>query len=82
LQALSRIRHHSASSTRTWFGKALQVQYVGFPVVENQSSLAFELYESARIEGKGEEMVQALFDMLQDDHQAITEPDVQEMIFQ
>lgn len=63
-------------------GKALQIQYVGFPVVENQSSLAFELYESARIEGKGEEMVQALFGMLQDDHQAITEPDVQEMIFQ
>ena len=63
-------------------GKALQIQYVGFPVVENQSSLAFELYEAARIEGKGEEMVQALFGMLQDDHQAITEPDVQEMIFQ
>lgn len=64
------------------FGKALQVQYVGFPVVEDQSPLAFELYEAARIEGKGEEMVQALFGMLQDDHQAITQPDVQEKIFQ
>jgi len=64
------------------FGKSLQIQYVGFPVVENQSPLAFELYEAARIEGKGEAMVHALFRILHDTHQPITRHEVQEKLFQ
>jgi protein dithiol oxidoreductase (disulfide-forming) len=64
------------------FGKALHIQYVGFPVVENQSPLPFQLYEAARVEGKGEAMVHALFGILQDDHRPITQMEVQEKIFQ
>lgn len=51
-------------------------------MLENQSPLPFQLYEAERVEGKGEEMVHALFGILQDDHRPITRIEVQEKLFQ
>lgn len=43
------------------FGDRLEVRMVGFPVIRGKLPTAFEMYEQAKVMGKGEEMKTALF---------------------
>ena len=43
------------------FGERLEVRLVGFPVIRGKLSTAFEMYEQARVMGKGSEMKEVLF---------------------
>jgi thiol:disulfide interchange protein DsbA len=43
------------------FGERLEVRLVGFPVIRGKLSTAFEMYEQARVMGKGSEMKGVLF---------------------
>jgi len=76
--------HHFEASVlpelRNEFGARLNVTEVGLPVIRNRSRLPFELYEAARAEGKGADMVRVLFRVLQDEKRDIEDPAVQEMI--
>lgn len=46
------------------YGKRLQVSYVGFPIIYEDSAIPLEAYELAKDEGKGEEMRRAIFDAI------------------
>ena len=63
------------------FGRALHIQYIGLPVVENASTLAFEIYEAARLEGKGEEMAHLLFETLQIKRRSIQSIEMRESLY-
>jgi protein dithiol oxidoreductase (disulfide-forming) len=43
------------------FGKKLEASMVGFPVFQNKLPTPFDMYEQAKIMGKGKEMKQVLF---------------------
>jgi protein dithiol oxidoreductase (disulfide-forming) len=43
------------------FGDHLEVTMIGFPVIPGKLPTAFEMYEQAKVMGKGTEMKQALF---------------------
>lgn len=43
------------------FGDRLEITMVGFPVIPGKLPTAFEMYEQAKMMGKGEEMKQVLF---------------------
>lgn len=63
------------------FGRFLNIQYIGLPVVENASALAFEIYEAARLEGKGEEMAHLLFETLQIKRRSIQSIEMRESLY-
>lgn len=46
------------------YGKKLQVTYIGFPILYEDSIIPLEAYELAKEEGKGEEMKNAIFDAI------------------
>ncbi len=64
------------------FGPFLNIQYIGLPVVENASTLAFEIHEAARLEGKGEEMAHLLFETLQIKRRSIQSVEIRESLYQ
>ncbi|HUK55048.1 MAG TPA: thioredoxin domain-containing protein [Nitrospiria bacterium] len=64
------------------FGDKLEVINVGFPVIRNQPSMPFELYEAAREEGRGNVMAGVLFRVLQDERLNILDPSVEEKVIQ
>lgn len=68
-------------SLKEKFGRALNIQYIGLPVVENASTLAFEMYEAARLEGKGEEMAHLLFETLQITRRSIQSIEMRESLY-
>ncbi len=49
------------------FGDSLEVTFVGFPVIPGKLPTAFEMYEQARMMGKGAEMKRALFRTIHQD---------------
>ena len=49
------------------FGDQLETRMVGFPVIRGKLPTAFEMYEQARIMGKGPEMKRVLFRYIHDD---------------
>jgi thiol:disulfide interchange protein DsbA len=49
------------------FGDKLEVTMVGFPVIPGKLPTAFEMYEQAKIMGKGEEMKRLLFTAIHKD---------------
>jgi len=55
-----------ASKLKKEFGDQLEVRLVGFPVVRGKLPTAFEMYEQAKIMGKGSEMRQLLFHTIHD----------------
>ena len=63
------------------FGRFLNIQYIGLPVVENASALAFEIFEAARLEGKGEEMAHLLFETLQIKRRSIQSIEMRESLY-
>jgi len=46
------------------YGKKLEVTYIGFPILYEDSVIPLEAYELAKEEGKGEEMKNAIFDAI------------------
>ncbi|RMH06833.1 MAG: disulfide bond formation protein DsbA [Nitrospirae bacterium] len=50
------------------FGEQLEVRLVGFPVIPNKPSTAFEMYEQAKLMGKGQEMKRILFRTIHEHH--------------
>lgn len=46
------------------YGKRIQVSYIGFPILYEDSVIPLEAYELAKEEGKGEEMKNAIFDAI------------------
>ena len=64
------------------FGPFLNIQYIGLPVVENASTLAFEIYEAARLEGQGEDMAHLLFETLQIKRRSIQSIEMRESLYQ
>jgi thiol:disulfide interchange protein DsbA len=49
------------------FGDQLETRFIGFPVIRGKLPTAFEMYEQARIMGKGPEMKTVLFRYIHDD---------------
>lgn len=49
------------------FGERLEVRLIGFPVIRGKLPTAFEMYEQARVMGKGSEMKTALFQTIHKD---------------
>ncbi len=49
------------------FGERLEVRLIGFPVIRGKLPTAFEMYEQARVMGKGAEMKAALFQTIHKD---------------
>lgn len=64
------------------FGPFLNIQYIGLSVVENAPTLAFEIHEAARLEGKGEEMAHLLFETLQIKRRSIQSIEIRESLYQ
>ena len=46
------------------YGKKLQVTYMGYPIIYQDSVIPIEAFELAKDEGKGEEMKNAIFDAI------------------
>lgn len=49
------------------FGKRLEVTMVGFPVIHGKLPTAFDMYEQAKLMGKGDEMKKVLFRTIHQD---------------
>jgi protein dithiol oxidoreductase (disulfide-forming) len=58
------------------YGDKLEVTEIGLPVIRNKPMLPFEFHEAAVAMGKGPEMAQALFHVLQDENGDIQIPEV------
>ena len=50
------------------FGTRLEVTMIGFPVIGGKLPTPFEMYEQAKVMGKGDQMKQALFRAIHKDH--------------
>lgn len=46
------------------YGKKLQISYIGYPIIYEDSVIPIEAFELAKDEGKGEEMKNAIFDAI------------------
>lgn len=62
------------------FGDKLDVIMVGFPVIPGKLPMAFEMYEQAKIMGKGPDMRKALFRMIHKDHIHVFDQTIREMM--
>ena len=58
------------------YGKRLQVTYIGFPILYEDSVIPIEAYELAKDAGKGEEMKRAIFDAIYYQRKEGANPDV------
>lgn len=62
------------------FGDKLEITMVGFPVIPGKLPMAFEMYEQAKLMGKGAEMRKALFRMIHKDHVHVFDQTIREML--
>lgn len=62
------------------FGEKLEITMVGFPVIPGKLPMAFEMYEQAKIMGKGAEMKKALFRMIHKEHIHVFDQTIREML--
>ncbi len=62
------------------FGDKLEVMMVGFPVIPGKLPMAFEMYEQAKLMGKGPEMKRTLFRTIHKDHVHVLDQTIREML--
>ncbi len=62
------------------FGKKLEVTMVGYPVMPGKLPTAFDMYEQARIMGKGDEMKRVLFRIIHKDKIGIIDRTIRELL--
>jgi thiol:disulfide interchange protein DsbA len=62
------------------FGDKLDIVMVGFPVIPGKLPMAFEMYEQAKLMGKGADMRRALFRMIHKDHVHVFDQTIREML--
>lgn len=62
------------------FGDKLEITMVGFPVISGKLPMAFEMYEQAKLMGKGAEMRKALFRMIHKDHIHVFDQTIRAML--
>lgn len=62
------------------FGSKLEATMVGFPVIPGKLPTAFDMYEQAKVMGKGHEMKQALFRAIHKDHLQVFDKTIREML--
>lgn len=62
------------------FGDRLEVTLVGFPVIPGKLPIAFDMYEQAKVMGKGPEMKRALFRTIHKDRLHILDRVIREVL--
>jgi len=62
------------------FGNKLEINMVGFPVIPGKLPMAFEMYEQARVMGKGSEMKKVLFRTIHKDKVQILDKTIRQML--
>ncbi len=62
------------------FGDKLEITMIGFPVIPGKLPMAFEMYEQAKLMGKGAEMRKALFRMIHREHIHVFDQTIREML--
>ena len=62
------------------FGNKLETTMVGFPVIPGKLPTAFDMYEQAKVMGKGQEMKQVLFRTIHKDRLQIFDKTIREML--
>src|SRR5438093_6216900 len=62
------------------FGNKVEVTMVGFPVIAGQLPTAFEMYEQAKVMGKGNEMKRVLFRTIHQDKTHLLDRVIREML--
>ncbi|HET9962020.1 MAG TPA: thioredoxin domain-containing protein [Nitrospiraceae bacterium] len=62
------------------FGTKLEVTMVGYPVIPGKLPTAFDMYEQAKMMGKGNEMKKALFRIIHKDKIGIIDRTIREML--
>jgi len=62
------------------FGNKLETMMVGFPVIPGKLPTAFDMYEQAKVMGKGHEMKQVLFRSIHKDRLQIFDKTIREML--
>ena len=64
------------------FGDRLEARLIGFPVIPGKLPTAFEMYEQARIMGKGPEMKTVLFRYIHDDKVHVFDKPIRALLIQ
>ena len=62
------------------FGNKLEITMVGFPVIPGKLPTAFDMYEQAKVMGKGKEMKQILFRTIHKDRMHLFDKTIREML--
>jgi thiol:disulfide interchange protein DsbA len=62
------------------FGNKLEITMVGFPVIPGKLPTAFDMYEQAKVMGKGPEMRQVLFRAIHKDRLHILDKTIRELL--
>lgn len=62
------------------FGNKLEITMVGFPVIPGKLPTAFDMYEQAKVMGKGQEMRQVLFRTIHKDHLHVLDKTIRELL--
>ena len=62
------------------FGDKLEITMVGFPVIPGKLPMAFEMYEQAKLMGKGPEMRKVLFRMIHKEHIHVFDQTIRKML--
>jgi len=62
------------------FGNRLEVNLVGFPIIPGKLPMAFEMYEQAKVMGKGPEMKRVLFRTIHKDRVQIFDKVIREQV--
>ena len=62
------------------FGNKLETTMVGFPVIPGKLPTAFDMYEQAKVMGKGQEMKQVLFRTIHKDRLQVFDKTIREML--
>src|SRR5919112_5354283 len=62
------------------FGDRLEVTMIGFPVIPGKLPTAFDMYEQAKMMGKGPEMRQVLFRTIHKDRLQVFDKTIREML--
>ncbi len=62
------------------FGDRLEVNLVGFPIIPGKLPMAFEMYEQAKVMGKGPEMKRVLFRTIHKDRVQIFDRVIREQV--
>ena len=62
------------------FGHKVDIAMVGFPVINSKLPTAFEMYEQAKLMGKGTEMKKVLFRTIHKDRLHVLDRTIREML--